>query len=828
MSNQAYTQANRFMHVATPLGPDVLLLASLTGAEGISELFHFQLDLLAENQQEVAFDKLLGQPITVTMMMPDGKKRFFNGICNRFSQGHRDDTFTNYRMEIVPELWLLTRRIQCRIFQHMSVPDILKKVFDGLNVKYEIQGTFHPRDYCVQYRESDFAFASRIMEEEGIYYYFAHSDGSHQLIVANTPDSHRDVPEVNKVIYEELRGGSRPDMRVHGWEKTQELRSGKFTLWDHCFEMPQKRFEAERAIQESITVGKVTHKLKVGGNHSLEIYDYPGRYAQRFDGIDPGGGPRPAELQKIFDDSQRTTRIRMEQEALPSLVIRGEGNCKQFTSGYKFTLERHFNADGQYILTNVAHTASLDGNYRTGGASGLVYENTFTCIPQGLPFRPPQKTARSVIQGPQTATVVGPPGEEISCDKYGRIKVQFHWDRQGKKNLDSSCWVRVSQGWGGARWGGMFIPHVGQEVIVEFEEGDPDRPLIVGRVYNAEAMPPLSLPGHKTKSIIRDHGGNQIFMDGAKGKESICITSSCGGTGISMGFSPPSIAPIGAGREEFEKLLEAANKPKPDETAVPPLSAEVQQLKNEADKLNPGPEGSPNPSDYFPSGASAKSVLNLFSSDQFRSHIRGDYTSVNEKNTQSMYLGVTKSTYVSDVYTECWTNNDTVVHGNYTCRVHGYQEYFTKGHYVTKVLGANWVHILGADTDLYFSAQQILNTGSQFELQLSKKLFKTPDEGSTYVRLREACTDVKKDVVRIAEKYGIKKMKSNMTEDETKEYNAKHAKYKGAIDSLIWTGGKATYDFSGKWLGKAGNFIWDGATQLKKKWKSPNAKDKGP
>src|SRR5581483_4393409 len=292
-----YTQATRPIAVFTPLGDDVLLLVGFRGQEGISQLFHFQLDLIAENSTTIPFDKLLGQPITIRVNLPDGKERSISGICIRVSQGDQDFTFTSYRMEIVPQLWLLTRIAQSRIFQQISVPDILKKALQGLNVSYELQGTFQPRDFCVQYRETDFNFVSRLMEEEGIFYFFKHTDGGHQMVVANTPQSHSDLPNGAQIIFEELQGGLRDEDRIYDWEKTQELRSGKYTLWDHSFELPHKHLEAEKSTLDSVPVGKVNHKLQVGGNNQFEIYDFPGEYAQRFDGINPGGGERAGDLQ---------------------------------------------------------------------------------------------------------------------------------------------------------------------------------------------------------------------------------------------------------------------------------------------------------------------------------------------------------------------------------------------------------------------------------------------------------------------------------------------------------------------------------------------------
>jgi type VI secretion system secreted protein VgrG len=526
-----YTQANRPLAVATQLGDDVLLLVGFSGREAISSLFTFHLDLLAENDADVAFDKLLGERVTVVLRLNDDKSRYFNGICNRVSQGHRDHDFTYYRMEVVPQLWFLTRRAQSRIFQHLSVPDILKKVFSGIEVSFELRGTFQPRDFCVQYRETDFNFASRLMEEEGIYYFFKHSADGHQVVLANTPQSHPDMPEMNKLIYEEIAGGVRDEMRVHRWEKVQELRSGKYTLWDHSFELPHKHLEAEEPILPNVQVGTVQHKLQVGNNDKLEIYDYPGAYAQRFDGIDKGGGEQSGELQKIFEDNKRVVKIRMQQEALPSVVVQGGGNCRNLVTGHKFTLDRHFTANGQYVLTGVSHSARLTGDYRSG-ESTFDYENSFTCIPFTIPFRPLMTTPKPVVQGTQTAVVVGPPGEEIFVDKYGRVKVQFHWDRESKANADSSCWVRVAQNMAGIRWGSAFWPRIGHEVVVDFLEGDPDQPIIVGSVYNAAEMPPYKLPDEKTKTVIfksnssKGGGGfNEFRVEDKKGKEQIFINA---------------------------------------------------------------------------------------------------------------------------------------------------------------------------------------------------------------------------------------------------------------------------------------------------------------
>lgn len=552
-----YTQANRPLAIRTPLGEDVLLLTGLRGYEAVSQPFCFQLDLLAENESDVPFHRILGQEVTVEMQLADDETRYFSGLVKRFSQGDRDETFVHFRAELVPKLWLLTKRVRSRIFQHLSVPDILRQVFAGLEVVYKISGSYHPRDYCVQYRESDFDFASRLMEEEGIYYFFTHAKDRHQMVVTDASTQHPYVPGERKIVYQEESGGVRRDVRITSWQKTQELRSVQYTLWDHCFELPGNHLEASEKTVESVRVGKATHKLNVGGEEQLEIYDYPGGYAQRFDGVDALGAPRPNDLQRILEDRDRTVKVRMEQEEVASLEMEGSGDCGHFVAGHQFTLERHFDADDSYLLTRVEHKAELEGTYASGQEPAVGYENRFACIPVALAYRPRRLTPKPVIAGFQTATVVGPPGEEIFCDRYGRVKVQFHWDREGKNDANSSCWLRVAQVWAGKGWGAFFWPRIGHEVVVAFEEGDPDQPMIVGSVYNAENRPPLPLPaakmygGIKSSSLYgkpRQNFNSVVFVD-QKGKEHLAIHSE-----RHMVLNAEFDVSAEAGRHHFERV----------------------------------------------------------------------------------------------------------------------------------------------------------------------------------------------------------------------------------------------------------------------------------
>jgi type VI secretion system secreted protein VgrG len=528
-------QQNRKLRVTTPLGENELLLKSFSGSEAISTLFGYRLEMIAENKTKVAFDAILGQKLTIHLQLPDERtETHLNGLCVRFAQAGRDADFTIYEAEIVPDVWKLTRKAQSRIFQRKTVPEILAKVFEGFNVEWQFVGRYEPRDFCVQYRETDYNFGARLMEEEGIRYFFQHSNGNHKMIVSDNAGQHPDLPGEKDLIYEELEGGVRDENRIWGWKKEQEIRPGKYVLWDHCFELPHKHLEAEAVIRPNVPVGKETHNLKVAGVDQLEVYDFPGEYAQRFDGVSAGGGEQSAELQKIFQDNRRTVAIRMDEETMPAIVLRAKSNAKHMAAGFRFTLKRHFNADGPYVITSVRHQGSFGADYRSGKEALLSYGNDLTCIPAPLAYRPPRATPKPVVQGSQTAVVVGPSGEEIFTDKYGRVKVQFHWDREGKNDENSSCWLRVGQLMAGRRWGASFWPRIGQEVIVDFLEGDPDQPIIVGTVYNADQMPPYlgqgpdskhrndnKVSGFKSNTTKGGQGFNELRFDDTKDKEQV-------------------------------------------------------------------------------------------------------------------------------------------------------------------------------------------------------------------------------------------------------------------------------------------------------------------
>jgi type VI secretion system secreted protein VgrG len=522
-----YTQAERPLKITTPLGPDVLLITDFRGREAISRLFQFQLNLIADRQKlsEIRFDRILGQSVTVEMTLRTGDTRHFNGLVRRFTQGVRDDNFVAFSAEVVPRLWVLTRKVQSRIFQHVSVPDILKRVLSDHHVDHEWTGTgtYYPRDYCVQYRESDLDFVSRLMEEEGICYYFKHSAGGHRMVVTDQGDVHPAVPGESTIIYQEIFGGVWEDMRIRDWEKSQELRSTKYTVWDHSFELPGKHLDESVRTMVEVNAGSISHKLSLLDNQP-EIYEYPGGYAKQFN--------VPEDTNLIPEVRNRIVRVRMEEEECAGLEITGAGDCGNFAPGHRFTLKGHFNGDGDYLLTSVEHDAAQSG-YRSGEQDSFRYENRFCGMPTGLKYRPRRVTAKPQIAGFETATVTGPPGEEIFCDQFGRIKVQFHWDREGKLDDNSSCWLRVAQLWAGKGWGAFFWPRIGHEVVVTFEDGDPDQPLIVGSVYNKENMPAYKLPDMKQLAGIRSatvrgsahESYNGIVFNDEKGSEHLGLHS---------------------------------------------------------------------------------------------------------------------------------------------------------------------------------------------------------------------------------------------------------------------------------------------------------------
>jgi len=502
-----FSQEGRLIAIDTPLGPDVLLLRSFTGAEGMSQIFRFRLDMLSTDFN-INFDDIVGKNVTIRIMLEDGSYRYLNGFISRFAQLPVEGHLARYEAEMVPWLWFLTRAADCKIFQEKSVPDIIKQVFQDYgftDFELRLQKNYQPRVYCVQYRETAANFVMRLMEEEGIFFFFRHENGKHIMVIGDAPSVHEPIPEQPQIRYEHTLGAApeRGEDVITEWRYEHELRTGRYALNDYNFERPSTSLLCQ-----------IDSTIDQGGNKKYEVYDYPGEY------LDRGRG-------------DALVRLRIEEEETPHEVVSGASNCRALAVGFTFELTDHERRDQnvEYVVTSIAHSGHSGAFIAGTPGEGATYANRFTCIPSRVPYRPLRKTPKPVVEGVQTAVVVGPPGEEIYTDKYGRVKVQFHWDRLGKKDDKSSCWIRVSEPWAGKNWGAIFLPRIGQEVIVDFLEGDPDRPIITGRVYNAEQMPPYPLPDQQTRSGIKTRstkgGGssnyNEIRFEDKKGKEEIHI-----------------------------------------------------------------------------------------------------------------------------------------------------------------------------------------------------------------------------------------------------------------------------------------------------------------
>jgi type VI secretion system secreted protein VgrG len=485
----------RLITLKTPLGKDALLLDRFVGREQMSQPFQFELTLLSENSS-ASFGGIVGKSVTISIETADSP-RHINGVVSHFSQGVTDkENITVYNAIVVPWFWNLSQTADCRIFQNKTVPDIIKQVFEELgfnDYRVALNGSYPPRVYCVQYRETDFHFISRLMEDEGMFYFFEHTDSKHTMVIGDSPSVSKPVPGQSKFNYDP-HSGTEGHSAVMSWRERREVRPAKYSISDYNFETPSNDLKAEAPTMATI-----------GRDDKLTIFDYEGNYLKRPEG-------------------ERYAKLRIAQQEAAHVEMTGTGDLRTFVPGYTFTLSGHNrqDANADYLITSVEHRAESNLRSNTPGAT---YANQFTCIPKSVQYLPPRSTPKPVVRGPQTAVVVGKSGEEIWTDKYGRIKVQFHWDREGKRDENSSCWIRVAMPWAGKQWGAVSIPRLGQEVVVDFLEGDPDRPIVMGSVYNAEQMPPYQLPGNavisgvKTNSTKGGNGYNEFVMDDTKGKE---------------------------------------------------------------------------------------------------------------------------------------------------------------------------------------------------------------------------------------------------------------------------------------------------------------------
>ncbi|MCA9726250.1 MAG: type VI secretion system tip protein VgrG, partial [Candidatus Eisenbacteria bacterium] len=499
-------QTERPIEVITPLAPDELLFLRMTGQEQLGRPFEYNLELSSRNGA-ISPDQLLGQNMTVRLDLPDEKVRYFNGVVTRFAQVFRSDEESRYQATLRPWLWLLTRSADCRIFPpDLTAVDIIKTVFrdhgfshfdDKLDPK-----NYRKWDYCVQYRETAFNFVSRLMEQEGIYFYHRHEKDKHTLVLSDSYSSHATIPGYDNVPYfTPAQGDLRSRDHLYDWFISNQIQTGAYAITDFDFEKPGSNLLVRREVSQAYS------------HSNYEYFDYPGEYVKTSDG-------------------ETYVGHRIEELQAQSELVRASGNARGLTCGCLFTLTDYPREDQlkEYLIVSANYQLENE-NYRSGGGSGATYALNFQAMDAQRPFRPARVTPKPIVQGPQTAIVVGKDGEEIWTDEYGRVKVKFHWDRHGKSNETASCWVRVAQVWAGKNWGAMHIPRMGQEVIVEFLEGDPDRPIVTGRVYNGSNMPPYGLPGSQTQSGIKSRstkGGdgetfNEIRFEDSKGDEELYL-----------------------------------------------------------------------------------------------------------------------------------------------------------------------------------------------------------------------------------------------------------------------------------------------------------------
>ena len=473
------TQDARKYVVTSPLGKDVLLFRQLAGHEQVGTLFEFNYELLSE-QDGLDADSILGQGLALSFTVLGGGTRHLHGVVTEFTQTGRSLRYSHYRAVVRPWPWFLTRTADCRVFTNLSVPDIFKQVVGAYGFSdYELNlnTTYKPLAYCMQYRETDFSFISRLFEHEGIYYYFTHQDGRHVMVLVDDPGKHKTVDGYDSVPY--LPAGGNPAVSsseyLFEWVATKQVQPGSYATNDYDFTAPRNSLAATATVSRKYA------------RSSFEVYDYPGE-------IDALAGA----------ESKRIAQVRIDELQALYMVAHGHGDALGMSPGFKFKLEgfprdvlniEYLVLGAQYSLSSDRYESGADAD--AGGQGSVAVQ----AIDARTTFRPPRVTPKPLVHGAQTAIVVAPDGttngQEINTDKYGQVQVRFRWDRNS-----SPVWVRVAQIWAGNGWGAMHLPRVGHEVLVEFLEGDPDRPVVTGRLYNADNMPPYALPDNATQSGI--------------------------------------------------------------------------------------------------------------------------------------------------------------------------------------------------------------------------------------------------------------------------------------------------------------------------------------
>ncbi len=495
------------------------ILTSLSGREEISRPFEFSLTI-ASPKENIKPEDVIGQALAVRIDRIDEKPRYIHGYISHlwagdFGMSHEKKGLPSrtYRVRLVPWLWFMSRAARCFVYLPQKAEKSIQDVFDAVIARVKEYGhveTWHDAgnasilksrkvEHCVQYRETDFNFLSRTLERYGVYYYFDHKQSEHKLILSDKSNYPSCVE--SEIEFPHSIDGQTAADHITSWEHSYEFVAGKWEQLDYDFLQPSVNLKVNATKHAAIPLKN---------NSGYELYDYSNDYVQKGDG------------------RNEATR-RMEEEEIRFNSVSGTSTCKTMAPGYGFKLKKHRNCPseqgGSYVITSISHSAAQPGPFTSGGTSP-TYSNQFTCVPREMQYRAPRHTPQPLLSSVQTAVVVGPKGEEIYTDEHGRVKVQFHWDREGKRDENTSCWLRVVQVHSGKSFGGIDIPRMGEEVVVSFIEGDPDRPIITGRVYHKESMPPFALPGEKTRSGMKTKtykgtGYNELSMDDTPGKEQI-------------------------------------------------------------------------------------------------------------------------------------------------------------------------------------------------------------------------------------------------------------------------------------------------------------------
>ena len=494
---------NLQMKLVTKSGLD-LQFRSMSAVEEMSRLFEFQ--IVAESKsRDIAADDVLGKSVAVAVETGKNKWRWFHGLAASFGIEGGDGDDISYSITVRPWAWLMTRSADIRIYQEMTAPEIIHTVFSQYSVAAfvdELGASYTKRTYCVQYRETDFDFVSRLMEEEGIFYYWRHAEDKHEMVLADKLSTHKTVVGFEEIPYTQGNKDLVGVRAIGHWQMRHEIQTGKVTLSDYNFETPGT----------SLKTATVSSSRK-HAEKSHEVYDYPGLYGVKADG-------------------DARAQIRLDEASARFARFAGQGDTPGVVAGTRFKLTRHQRSDqnAEYLVLRTQIEMTLAG-YTTSNQHDTEFSCRFWAQPYGQAFRPERTTRKPTVAGPQTALVVGDGAAgDITTEKYGRIKVQFHWDRLGKKNAESSCWLRVATSWAGKGWGMISLPRLGQEVVVAFLEGDPDQPLVVGSVYNAEQQVPYELPANATVSTLKSRskkGGaaefNELRFEDDPGKEYVLM-----------------------------------------------------------------------------------------------------------------------------------------------------------------------------------------------------------------------------------------------------------------------------------------------------------------